>query len=167
MFPEFMGNNFWKFVENSTVGLLKLQSTCPEQCFLSRSSFSFIQFLIFRKNNSDFRKRFLSGFLEKYSTSPDGRCLEKKLYLKQFYIPTSPSFSNFERKRKIIFGRKIFGKVLKNATQLFRETISGKQLLSVKSDFSSFDFGSDNIRKFLRKNRKVVNTELNVSIGVL
>ena len=120
LFPEFMGKNFWKFDENSTVGLLKLQSTCPEQCFLENSfiaKFVFVYSVFdFQENNSDFRKRFLSGFLEKYSMSPDGRCLEKKLYLKQFYISTSPSFSNFERKRKIIFGRKIFGKVFKNAT---------------------------------------------------
>ena len=120
LFLEFMGKNFWKFDENSMVGLLKLQSTFPEQCFLENSfiaKFVFVYSVFdFQENNSDFRKRFLSGFLERYSTSSDGRCMEKKLYLKQFYISTSPSFSNFELKRKIIFGRKIFGNVFKNAT---------------------------------------------------
>ena len=61
LFPEFMGNNFWKFDENSMVGLLKLQYTCPEQCFLSRSSFSFIQFLIFRKITLTSGKDFCQG----------------------------------------------------------------------------------------------------------
>ena len=135
---------------------------------LSRSLFLFIQFLTFRKKNSDFRKRFLSGFLEKYSTSPDGRCSEKKVFLKQFYTSTSPSFSNSERKRKINFGRKMFGKVFKNAFYALRVTISGKQLFFETGDFSSFlEFGSSIIRKILRKSRKVVNTELYVSSGAL
>ena len=83
MSPEFMGKKFWKFDENSMVGLLKLPSTCPGQRFLENSfvaNFVFIYSIFdFQEKNSDMRKRFLSGFLEKYSTSPDGRCLEKKL----------------------------------------------------------------------------------------
>ena len=113
-FLEFMRKKFRGFDESSMAGLTKLHSPCPEQCFLESSfvaKFVFIySFFDFQEKNSDFRKRFLSGFLEKNSTSPDGQCLEKSFFLNIFKFLLLHHFRTLSGK-KLNFRRWIIGNV--------------------------------------------------------
>ena len=170
MSSEFMRKKFskvwWKFYGRVAKAAFYVSRTMfLGKTILPRSSF-FTFFFDFQENVSNFRKRFLSGLLKKYSVCPEDRNWEDKFTLKPFYISNSPSFLDHIGKIST-FGERYSAKLSKCNLGVQRIKFR-KTIVLWKKNFSSFlDFLSNNIRKLPRKVRKVVNTQLYVSSGTL
>ena len=157
MFPELTWKRIWNFGEKSMAGLPKMLLFGHDERFQTKQ-FSF-EIIVFAYQSLTFRDKIVTPgknfsqvvshllYVSMGTISKDKHFLKTVLH----FHPT-----HFTRK-KVKVRKKIFGKVVRIAFNVFRRTLSGKPILFREKlfSFNNFGFWNDFYQNLLPKNWKI------------